>query len=181
METQIALCSLPDHVQAKFILLIVLPKQQPVTVPFLASLWQCSQPMVHDTLTALVSLDLIQILSSPSSRTDSSSQSEASPLLISLHATHFDYLDSLIHYSTIWRTRTQLAIERALRYLTHPSCILTSEGRKYTNLERQSLSSQSLDQYFFPISRSPSQYLVKLSMYWRRVRFLLPLLPLPVP
>jgi hypothetical protein len=174
METQIALCSLPDHVQAKFILLVVLPKQQPATSAFLSSLWQCSLRIVEDTLFALVSVDLIKIL--PSQSPSSLAQHPSRLLLVTLHATHFDYLDSLIHYSTIWRTRIEVAVERTARYLTHPSCIITSEGRRYTNQELENLSSQSLDQYFFPISLSSPESCVRLSAYWRRVSSSLSLL-----
>jgi hypothetical protein len=166
MSSQIALSSLPDHVQAKFILLCVLPKYQPTSLAFLSHLWQCSVQIAFETSLSLSSVDLLQFHTSSSSRDLRHEMMATDLLLVSFHSIHYDYLDSLIRSSTIWITRVQLAITRTREYLTHPRCIITDE--KHSALDLETSSRLPFDEFFFPPPQKSTEF-ARLGLFWRRV------------
>lgn len=166
MNSQIALSSLPDHVQAKFILLCVLPKYQATSLAFLSHLWQCSLPVAYETILSLFSVDLLQFSPNLTSGDIPHEMAITERLLVSLHSIHYEYLDSLIHSSTIWVTRVQLAVTRAKEYLIHPRCIITTD--KYSTLDWEAYSRLPLDEFFFPLPQMSAEF-ARLGLYWRRV------------
>jgi hypothetical protein len=165
MNSQIALSSLSDHVQAKFILLCVLPKYQPTSLAFLSHLWQCSLQVTYETILSLSSVDLLQFSSSLTSGDIPHEMTTTELLLVSIHSIHYDYLDSLIHSSSIWITRVQLAITRTKEYLTHPRCIVTE---KYSVRDSELYSRLPLDEFFFPLPQMSTEF-ARLGLYWKRV------------
>lgn len=163
MSTQIALSSLPEHVQAKYILLLILPRNQPASIAFLCHLWQCSEQVTCDTIVSLLFVHLVYVGATTTSKLSQSrpADSDSSTLRIFLHTCHYDYLEKLINHSTMWLNRVHLAVERCMTYILNPQCLAPMES-----LNSTSSTFLELDTYFFPPIKL---HYDRLGHYWRRV------------
>jgi len=142
---QMVLSTLPEHLQAKYVLLAVLPRGSPVSIPFLCALWNVNESTAVSVVSDLHAAHLLEwefIL-----------HNSQCPLrdtrLVTLHDIQHDYIATLLSQS-IWASRASIAASRAAEYLS-------------------SSDAHCADDPLFPHSLATPCRLVRLGVYWRQI------------